>query len=59
MMRLCAIYLSEAKRDNHALDPVAHFHLVKRGKYEADQLACGYLVQGLPAIRGYDDQLLI
>ncbi len=27
MMRLCAIYLSEAKRDNHALDPVAHFHL--------------------------------
>jgi malonyl-CoA decarboxylase len=27
LMRLCATYLSEAKRGDHALDPVAHFHL--------------------------------
>jgi len=27
LMRLCATYLSEAKRGNRALDPVAHFHL--------------------------------
>jgi malonyl-CoA decarboxylase len=27
LMRLCAIYLSEAKRGGRACDPVAHFHL--------------------------------
>jgi len=27
LMRLCAVYLSEAKNGTNALDPVAHFHL--------------------------------
>jgi malonyl-CoA decarboxylase len=27
LMRLCAVYLTEAKRGKRALDPVAHFHL--------------------------------
>jgi malonyl-CoA decarboxylase len=35
LMRLCANYLAEAKRDNGmALDPVAHFHLSNGARIE-------------------------
>lgn len=34
LLRLCATYLLEAKRDGKALDPVAHFHLTNGARME-------------------------
>ena len=47
LMRLCAIYLGEAKRGLRALDPVAHFHLsngasMERINWLADTTSKGF-----------------
>jgi len=47
LMRLCALYLSQAKRGDHTLDPVAHFHLsngaiMERIDWLADTSAKGF-----------------
>ncbi|MCP5415580.1 MAG: malonyl-CoA decarboxylase [Chromatiaceae bacterium] len=47
LMRLCAHYLSEAKRGSNALDPVAHFHLsngasMERINWLADTTSKGF-----------------